>query len=252
LSNDIPPRYTSIIPLNEEYFLALHEQKAMLMLGKKPLPISYVQSRKTTFDGTPGIKIRGAAPWEEYLQKTIETLHYAYDSAIPEHSGFSLQKQAQRDRQRNIHAVFIDLLELELRIWESKTPYKVGFRLKQIPKESETGREVKRLIEQYRKAPDLLYSNPAKKAQKLYQRIFASPSCLELDYILATSNVQKDRDMTNEYLAGVTETAQKFQKNFETLTAGFVLNAYKRYDFRARGYVLDGLVRKSVALEVPA
>jgi hypothetical protein len=251
MSSDIPPIYTSIIPLNEEYFLALHEQKAMLMLGKKPLPISYIQSRKTTFDGAPGMKLRGAAPWEEYLQKTIETLHYTYDSSIPEHSGFSLQKQAERDRQRKIHAVFIDLLELELKI-DNKPPYKIGFRLKTIPKESETGREVKRLIELYRKPPDLLYSNPAHRAQKLYQRIFACPSCLELNYIVSTSKITKDRNETIEFLAGMSERALKFQYEFERQTGGFVLNAYKRYDIRARGYILDGLVRKAALQEVTA
>lgn len=250
--SDIPPRYTSIIPLNEEYFLALHEQKAKILLGKNPLPISFIKSRKTTLDGTPGMKLRGTAPWEDYTQKTFEILHYTFDADDPEHIDFSLQKQAQRDQQRNIAAVFIDLLELKLLI---KTeghlhPYQIGFRLKPIPKESETGREVRKLIKRYQKPPDLLYSNPSRKAQKLYQRIMANPSCLELSYIVAMSKIQKGRNMTHEFLEGVSDRALDFQYEFERQTGGFVLNAYKRYDFRARGYILDGLVRKAVPLEV--
>lgn len=226
--------WTAIIPLNEEYYVALKEK-----LSGKTLPIIRLKSRKFQQEGHP--THLPSKPWEKYTSKEVTNLYIDFNIDEPSHKNFNLQEQATRDRKRKLKAVFIDKLILKVPYELGKkelTHYEVDFTLSRTPKNSETRKtiqeEIKLLKTKYGIYPDI-----SKRDKKYYQRIFQNPSCLEIHQIRQIAN--PFTSFKNDLLNGLTTESQRFMCNLVSVTQGLVWDAYKKFDTQS-GYILDGVV----------
>lgn len=227
--------WTAIIPLNEEYYLALKEK-----LVAQTLPIIRLKSRKAQQEGHP--TLLSAKPWEKYTSTEVTNLYINFDTKNPEHETFTLQKQAERDRQRGLKAVFIDKLTLtvpcELEKKE-RTHFEVDFLLSRLPKDSETRKIIQEEIRNL-KTKHGIYLDISMKDKTYYQRIFQSPSCLEISEVRQVANPFSP-PVSEELLNGTSERSQRFMCNLVAVTKGVVWDAFKKFDTKS-GYVLDGVV----------
>ena len=225
--------WTAIIPLNEEYYIALKE-----LLGQK-LSILRLKSRKSQQEGHS--QLLPSQPWEKYTSKEVTSLYLDYDAKEPSHANFNLQMQAKRDRERNLKAVFIDQLTLkvpyQLGLTEL-THYEVDFFLKRTPRNSETRKLIREELT-YLKKKYNIYQDISKRDKAFYQRIFQNPSCLEIQHVRQVAN--PFGSLKDDLLNGLSKESQKFMYNLAYVTKNIVWDAYKRFDTQA-GYVLDGVV----------
>ena len=236
--------WTAIIPLNEEYYIALKEE---LNLTGAKLPIIRLKSRKTQQEGHP--TLLPSKPWEKYTSKEITSLYMDFNIEDPSHKDFDLQEQAKRNRERGLKAVFYDLLTLTVPYElgkKERTHFEVEFRLRRVPKHSETLKVIREDVRSL-KNKHHLYSEISKRDKTYYQRIFQNPSCLEIFQIWQVANPFAP-NITDELLNGVTERSQRFMSNIVVVTEGIVWDVYKKFDTQS-GFILDGVVSSRLIRE---
>jgi len=227
--------WTAIIPLNEEYYIALKE-----LLGQK-LPIIRLKSRKIQQEGHP--QLLPSQPWEKYTCKEVTSLYLDFDATEPSHASFNLQWQAKRDRERRLKAVFIDELTLKVPYQlgvDELTHYEVDFSLTRTPKNSETRKAIREEVTNLKNKYHI-YQDVSKRDKAFYQRIFQNPSCLEIRHIRQIANPFGSPKDTQNFLNGLTEKSHSFMCNLAYVTRNIVWDVYKRFDTQA-GYILDGIV----------
>lgn len=244
MSTETP--WTSIILLNEEFFLAKEEEIKMRNSSSEhvlpKLTITRIKGRKFQFPKKREWCLLSGQPYERYRVGDLKHLEIKYDTEYFPTIDFNIQDQVRSDRERGLDAVFIDELEIMLDIYKGKAPFFVGYTLTVIPRNSQTHREVKARVREYKRRYGL-YENMLTKEYK--RKMLETPSCLEASYVF--SGIPKSQfrpvNVTDKYLNGRTETSIQFLCTLTHKTNWVINCAYKVPSVR-EGMVLDGIIKE--------
>lgn len=229
--------HTTIFPLNELYYIAKSEEQRDVKL-----PIIRLQSRKWQQDTKP--TPLPSESWEQYVSVENVSLTIDFNADDPTHAGFDLQKEAIRNQERGLKAVFIDHLVLRVPIKigeEEHTYYHVDFGLTRLEKDAETLNEIQENILEFKEKYGL-YREISKRDKKYFQRLYTRPSCLEIEAVWKIGK-PFGSNLTVEMLDGLTDRSKDFQHNLMVATRGIVWTVYKHFTSTGK-FVIDGLVER--------
>ena len=233
--------WTAIILHNEEYFLALEELKMRGHPLLDRLPIVRIRGRKMQFGDH---FMLSHDPWEKDEEWMARSLSFDYDAE--EYKAFyNLQAQAKKHKQRGLEAVYIHYLELQFdNLLGDHFPYIICFELTEIPRGSQSHREMKTQVSNYVKEYGLYEQmRQSKRGMKEYKKRLESPSCLEIKHVVRINpNPFTPTEVTSRYLDGLTKQSQEFLHKLMIKTRTVIWCAYK-VPSTTEGFILDGLIR---------